>query len=127
MGRRVNIGEANAVNTVLRALIGDHSSGVEGAVRTLAARARGALGAGMSPSEISEAIDTLRGLGPDAGHLIEFRDDGWTVQHPLVERLGGSLFDCPLSKWSHDDPGVRGRFELRPDGTLGNEFSGGPR
>lgn len=44
-------------------------------------------------------------------HVIQFTDNGWTITHPLTERLDGSLFDCDAF-WDRDDPEVRGRFEL---------------
>ena len=48
-------------------------------------------------------------------HVIEFRDDGWTVQHPIVERITGSLFDCDFAHWDAGDIGYRGRFVLYQD------------
>ena len=47
----------------------------------------------------------------DRRHLIELRPDGWTIQHPLHERLEGSLFDCAAT-WDLDDIGMHGRFVL---------------
>lgn len=32
----------------------------------------------------------------DEPHLIEFREDGWTIQHPL--RCRPRLFDCPVNR-----------------------------
>lgn len=63
------------------------------------------------------AVDPL-----DEVHQIEFRDDGWTILHTLAERIDGSLFDCPLSNWTHGDPGERGRFVLHDSGTLGRRI-----
>lgn len=66
-----------------------------------------------------EPTHILAEIGPlDRVHLIEFRDDGWTIQHTLTERIDGTLFDCPLSNWTGGDPGVRGRFVLEADGSL---------
>lgn len=48
-------------------------------------------------------------------HLIEFRNDGWTVQHPITERIDGSLFDCDLAHWDGADIGYRGRYVLTHD------------
>ena len=62
-----------------------------------------------------ELIAELVKRAPDEGHLIEFRNDGWTVQHPLAERLGGSLFDCPMANWDGGDIGVRGTYVLYAD------------
>ena len=58
-------------------------------------------------------------VGPyDDVHLIEFRDDGWTIQHSLTERVNGTLFDCPMT-WTGGDPGVRGRFVLDGPNMIG--------
>jgi hypothetical protein len=48
-------------------------------------------------------------------HMIELRDDGWTIQHPVHERLDfNTLFDCDV-RWISEDLGVRGRFYLEWD------------
>lgn len=55
-------------------------------------------------------------LDPHANeHLIEFRNNGWTVQHPLKECIDGSLFDCPMANWEGGDIGYRGRYVLYAD------------
>jgi hypothetical protein len=48
----------------------------------------------------------------DDRHIIDFRNDGWTIQHPVRERLDGSLFDCDMSNWDGGDIGYRGRYVL---------------
>jgi hypothetical protein len=68
------------------------------------------------------AAATHRGLHDDE-HLIEFRDDGWTIQHTLTERLNGTLFDCPLSNWTGGDPGERGRFLLVANNVYGDRIN----
>ncbi|MFG2054793.1 hypothetical protein ACGFI9_12250 [Micromonospora sp. NPDC048930] len=35
-------------------------------------------------------------LDDDPRHLIEFREDGWTIKHPLSCRP--NLFDCPVNR-----------------------------
>ncbi len=52
------------------------------------------------------ALDALLAAQTDTGplvwellddggeHIAKFRDGSWTLQHPLHERLSGSLFDC---------------------------------
>ena len=61
----------------------------------------------------------------DERHIIQFTDDGWTIAHPLSERRDlDSLFDCDL-QWDGDDPGVRGRFVLIDNTTLGGEVHHG--
>jgi hypothetical protein len=54
----------------------------------------------------------------DPRHQVEFRADGWTVAHPLAERLDGSLFDCPV-EFSYLDrpPSLLGRFWIESDGS----------
>jgi hypothetical protein len=54
-------------------------------------------------------------------HIIQFGDNGWIIAHPLQERLDGSLFDCGM-RWDDDDPGVRGRFWLLSDGSIGDRY-----
>jgi len=31
-------------------------------------------------------------------HVAEITDDGWTLKHPLRERLGGDLFACEMGR-----------------------------
>lgn len=67
-----------------------------------------------------EALKLLRSVAVLEGdihfddHLIEFRDDGWTVQHPFGERVDGSMFNCGF-KWQGGDIGYRGRYVLHRD------------
>jgi hypothetical protein len=68
-------------------------------------------------------IERSRHGAYDGDHLIEFREDGWTIQHTLAERLNGTLFDCPRSTWTGGDPGLRGRYVLNEDGTIGDEVA----
>ena len=67
----------------------------------------------------AETLARLEGLLAEDHHVIQFANQGWTIAHPLRERLDGSLFDCEVF-WDADDPGVRGRFRLEDDGTLGD-------
>jgi hypothetical protein len=50
-------------------------------------------------------------------HVIEFRADGWTIQHPLACRP--NLFDCPFNRVAERDlegpPAELGRFPCRLD------------
>lgn len=59
----------------------------------------------------------------DEPHVIQFREDGWTVQHPLSCRP--ALFDCPVNRAAEqelDGPPATGlgiyEISLRPDGLL---------
>jgi hypothetical protein len=46
------------------------------------------------------------------GHLVHFDDEGWTVVHPLSERMDDmTLLSC-RARWGGDDPGVRGTYRL---------------
>lgn len=75
--------------------------------------------------EAAVSADPTPSEPTDEQHLIQFTDDGWTIAHPIRERLDlDSLFDCRM-RWDHDDPGVRGRFVLNDDGTLGEEIQHG--
>lgn len=45
------------------------------------------------------AIPGLTVIDRDEKHVIEFRADGWTIQHPLACRADGrSLFDCEVNR-----------------------------
>lgn len=55
-------------------------------------------------------------------HVIQFTDVGWTVAHPIRERLNDDIFSCRIF-WENDDPGLRGRFYLNEDGTVGEPYS----
>lgn len=44
------------------------------------------------------ALNHIVGYTGGAGHLVEYRTDGYTLQHPLTERLDGTLFDCDLDQ-----------------------------
>ena len=70
----------------------------------------------MTEQELWEAFQELI---KEEEHLIRFTDRGWTVAHPIRERLEGTLFDCRVC-WDNDyDPGVRGTYRLFSDGSLG--------
>lgn len=73
------------------------------------------------PALIAE-IRQLRELFADDIHLIRFTDDGWTIAHPLSERLEHATpFDCPV-RWTGADPNLRGVFEFE-NGALGQRIS----
>ena len=72
--------------------------------------------------------DKLDALMAEDRHIIQLTDNSWTILHPFNERFGGdpsALFNCPLTLiWeNNDDPGVRGRYFLNVDGTLGAAVS----
>lgn len=63
----------------------------------------------------------------DEGHVIEFRDTGWTIMHPLACRP--NLFACEVNRAAERDltdweaPAVLGRF--RCDAATGRFAIGG--
>lgn len=70
----------------------------------------------MTEQELWEAFQELI---MEEEHMIRFTDRGWTIAHPIRERLEGTLFDCQVG-WGNDyDPSVRGVFRLFLDGSLG--------
>lgn len=98
---------------------------VAGARRCLAAPAepehpRGELCSG--PRGCREAavaqLDALVDATGGHHHLAEFDRVGFTLQHPLTERLAGGLFDCPVHAALTSiprSPGV-GSFVITLDG-----------
>ena len=56
---------------------------------------------------------------PEPGHLVEIKDDGFTVRHPLIERLDDAFMDCALHACLHALPGPPvplGRYRVARDG-----------
>lgn len=52
-------------------------------------------------------------------HIIQFREDGWTIQHPIRERIKGTLFSCPIHEFSYENfHTFRGYYWLNEDGSL---------
>lgn len=50
------------------------------------------------PSE--DVLELARAIVADphhADHILELREDGWTLKHPIAERIGNDLFKCPLA------------------------------
>lgn len=79
---------------------------------------------GHRPNEVIDLLISMAAalsehFGESEDHVIEFRDDGWTIRHTLNERLCGDIFSCPLSSWAGGDPGVRGRYLLIDNTTIG--------
>lgn len=61
----------------------------------------------------SLAIDILHAIAktqPD--HIIELNEDGWCIQHSMMCRLEGNLFDCKFNQaagniaFNDDDPPI---------------------
>jgi hypothetical protein len=64
---------------------------------------------------------------PDEKHLIEFREDGWTIQHAVRCRVReGGLFECPVNRVAEEqfcgppiELGIkRGVFQCELDGPI---------
>jgi len=101
----INLGEVTDNSVLL--LRGGTSGAAEALVERLTERGLRPLVVALPPG------DDLRIL--DDRHLIQFTDSGWTIAHPIRERLDlDTLFDCKAD-WGGDDPGMRGRFVLEWD------------
>jgi hypothetical protein len=53
-------------------------------------------------------------------HIVQFGEDGFTIRHPLRERLDDALMDCALHDYCTSLPGPPvkpGRYRARHDGT----------
>lgn len=87
------------------------------------------------------AVDELL-ADVETDHIVEFGADGFSVQHPLAERLDGDLFTCTLHEQLgalDGPPAAPGRYRvtsplggpldgLRPDPPAGEDTgSGGSR
>ncbi|MGW6790010.1 DUF6085 family protein [Streptomyces chartreusis] len=48
-------------------------------------------------------------------HIVKLDTDGWTVRHPLRERIGDALMTCSLSRYLSevDQPEELGTFRAR--------------
>lgn len=60
---------------------------------------------------VHKLADYMDALKTDDDHLIRFNENGWIIQHPISERLNGTLFDCP-ARWEGGDAGLRGVYHL---------------
>lgn len=80
---------------------------------------------GQKRLEIEELFIRFQELLAEEDHVIQFTDRGWTIAHPVKERLDGSLFECRIF-WEEDDPGWRGKYWLLDDGSLGEPYRWDP-
>lgn len=63
-----------------------------------------------------EAVSTLLD-DQETEHVVTFAEKGFTIRHPLIERLDGVLEDCPLHRsiLALAGPPVQpGRYRARP-------------
>ncbi len=78
-------------------------------------------GARQRPHDFADELLIALGCGgyvvvphDDDQHIVELRESGWTIQHPLACRP--DLFACPVNRAAERDlaepPGVLGRFEV---------------
>lgn len=55
---------------------------------------------------------------PETGHVADVTEDGWTLKHPLRERLGDGLFACTagevMRRAEEDGALLPGRWRLLP-------------
>jgi hypothetical protein len=101
-----NLGEVTN-NTVL--LLRGHTTrdAAEALSNALAERGLRPLVIGLPPEGVVLQLE-------EDHHIIQFTDHGWTIAHPIRERIHlDTLFDCPV-RWD-EDPGVRGRFVVEWD------------
>ncbi len=67
------------------------------------------------------ALDALVAATGGSAHVVRFHADGYTLQHPITERLDGTLFDCRLDQLIQQLPAAPalGDFEVHAvDGQL---------
>jgi hypothetical protein len=61
------------------------------------------------------ATAILSDAGPE--HLVELREEDYTVRHPLAERLDDALLSCTLHEHlQHMPPRKPGRYRVLADG-----------
>lgn len=53
------------------------------------------------PTAVQEVLD---GDHPEH-HVLHAYEDTWSIEHPLIERLNGVLFDCPVHQQMRDEDG----------------------
>lgn len=64
--------------------------------------------------------DGFEEIDSDGEHTVLFEETRFTVEHPLEERLEGSLMDCELHRalsQSVEPPEELGRYRVHWDGT----------
>jgi hypothetical protein len=85
---------------------------------------------------MSDQPEPITVTGPDADlvrallsdphrndHILQIDDTGWTLQHPVIERVTGDLFSCQISgnanllgaAWD-DDGNAEGRYRVWLEG-----------
>lgn len=68
---------------------------------------------------VSTALGRAKQLIGDVAHVADLGEDGFSLQHPLIERLRGTLFDCTIhTQLSEADPAgwlSPGRYRVTPN------------
>jgi hypothetical protein len=67
------------------------------------------------PTALAELLDGERG----PTHLVDLAESSYAMAHPMIERLDGVLFDCPLHRQLaalDGPPAPPGRYEVERDG-----------
>jgi hypothetical protein len=52
--------------------------------------------------QLADAIIEAYDLAEDR-HLVRFTETGWTIQHPVAERMVGMLLDCEIHRDRAED------------------------
>jgi hypothetical protein len=73
----------------------------------------------MAHIEARDALTELnllrRVVWSDVSHKVSISSVGWYIEHPIQERLQGSLFDCPVHQKAIQ---VGASWEFHPDGVF---------
>lgn len=68
-----------------------------------------------------DPLAAAKTLDLDHRHVLDVRDDGWSIEHPVACRLDRRLLDCTVHRMVQQDldarepSGVTGRFYVTPD------------
>jgi hypothetical protein len=77
--------------------------------------ARAEIGSDADRHLAGAIVAAIEACQPD--HIIDLRDDGWTIQHSAC-RLDGRLFDCPVNRAAfklNGPPAAPGRYRCYVD------------
>lgn len=76
------------------------------------------LAGGSDVMAVRTALGRAKQLIGDVAHVADLGEDGFSLQHPLIERLRGTLFDCTIhTQLSEADPAgwlSPGRYRVTP-------------
>lgn len=83
--------------------------------RTLRLMYDGAIACTNSECPRPRAVEELLDEAYILDHIVELRRHDFTLKHPMVERLGGRLFNCPAGEWlsrSDGAPHALGKYRM---------------